>query len=312
MQDYQAGIFTEGSQYHRYYEWVFPALNMASQSDITGALNQIREFVVKLVELQSLAGVDVVVAFSECCLQHLDASALSLRDFGGFKSADGSLVAPATQRHLLVWLHSNDLAALTDTQLAMQQYLSGVDHELFYREGFVYRDSRDLTGFVDGSANPKADARINVAIVPEGQPGAGGSFVLTQQWRHNLPAFAELLESEQERVIGRTKAQSIELEGDAMPRDSHVSRTDLKRDGIAQKIYRRSAPYIQGDEAGLYFLAFSQSLLRFDYLLQSMFGLDDVESPVTDHLMQYSTATSGSYWFAPAQSHLFRLSGSAS
>ena len=93
-----------------------------------------------------------------------------------------------------------------------------------------------------------------------------------------------------------------------MPHDSHVSRTDLKHDGVAQKIYRRSAPYIQGDEAGLYFLAFSQSLSRFDYLLSSMFGQNKTEQAVSDRLLQYSTAQTGSYWFAPAQSQLAGLS----
>ena len=74
---------------------------------------------------------------------------------------------------MLVWMHSSDLAALTDAQLAVQESMLAVEHELFYREGFVYRDSRDLTGFVDGSANPKDDARIKETIVPAGEPGAG-------------------------------------------------------------------------------------------------------------------------------------------
>ncbi len=59
--------------------------------------------------------------------------------------------------------------------------------------------------------------------------------------------------ADQERAIGRTKPDSIELEGDAMPPDSHVSRTDLKRDGEAVKIYRRSCPVGTVRDAGLYF-----------------------------------------------------------
>jgi hypothetical protein len=54
-------------------------------------------------------------------------------------------------------LHGSDLAALTDAQLQLQQLqLAMTENELFYLEGFVYRDSRDLTGFVDASANPTA------------------------------------------------------------------------------------------------------------------------------------------------------------
>ena len=49
-----------------------------------------------------------------------------------------------------------------------------------------------------------------------------------------------------------------------MPATSHVSRTDVKLDGVAQKIYRRSAPYSADGEHGLYFLAFSCEQSRFD------------------------------------------------
>jgi putative iron-dependent peroxidase len=47
--------------------------------------------------------------------------------------------------------------------------------------GFVYRDSRDLTGFIDGTANPKGEAARDAALIPQGAAGAGGAFVLTQQ-----------------------------------------------------------------------------------------------------------------------------------
>ena len=70
---------------------------------------------------------------------------------------------------------------------------------------FVRHEKRDLTGFIDGSANPTATARQQAALIPDGQPGAGGSIALTQRWRHDLDAFNALSEKEQEKVIGRTK-----------------------------------------------------------------------------------------------------------
>ena len=37
---------------------------------------------------------------------------------------------------------------------------------------FVYRDSRDLTGFIDGTENPPVEEAFEVALVPDGEPGA--------------------------------------------------------------------------------------------------------------------------------------------
>ena len=115
--------------------------------------------------------------------------------------------------------------------------------------GFQYLDSRDLIGFIDGTANPKEDKAREAALIPEGQTGAGGSFVLSQQWVHNLPAFNSLSQSEQERVVGRTKPDSVELEGDAMPPTSHVSRTDYKENGKALKIVQAERSLWDGRRA---------------------------------------------------------------
>ena len=141
--------------------------------------------------------------------------------------------------------------------------------------------------------------------MPAGLPGPGGAFVLSQKWVHDLEAFRALPVAEQERVIGRTRADSIELEGAAMPADSHVSRTDVKLDGVAQKIYRRSTPFGGVAEHGLYFLAFSCELSRFELQLRRMFGAS--EDGLCDRLTGFSRPTTGSYWFAPAEDALMRL-----
>ncbi len=148
-----------------------------------------------------------------------------------------------------------------------------------------------------------------MALVPQGQPGAGGAFVLSQKWVHDLEAFGALPVAEQERVIGRSKADSIELEGAAMPADSHVSRSDVTLDGVAQKIYRRSTPFGGVAEHGLYFLAFSCELSRFEVQLRRMFGVSG--DGLHDRLMAFSRPLTGSYWFAPAEDDLARL-GAAS
>ena len=43
--------------------------------------------------------------------------------------------------------------------------------------GFTYLNGRDITGFVDGTANPPVRRAGEVALVPAGRPGEGGSHV---------------------------------------------------------------------------------------------------------------------------------------
>jgi len=290
----QNGIFVEG---HRYLHALEYALSPnATPHTIAAALQA-------AVNASEAAAAEVVFAFGATTWARLARECMP-SGFTDFQPLDGRKAhAPATQRDILVWLHAPNRDQVMDAVLAIDAPLSKIAVRELDLPGFVYHDSRDLTGFVDGSANPKDDAAKNEAAqVPDGEPGAGGSIVLSQKWVHDLPKFKALEVSDQERVIGRTKADSIELEGDAQPADSHVSRTDLKIHGVAQKMYRRSFPYGTAGEHGLYFLGFACAQARFDNVLDSMYGLD--ADATTDHLLDFSTPVTGSYWFAPSQEDL--------
>ena len=238
-----------------------------------------------------------VVAFGAGLLDGLSAvpAPEGAADFTAIAGVNG-LSAPATQRDLFIWLHGKRRDELFVRALAWRKALLEVADLSGEEHGFRFRDSCDLTGFVDGSANPKGDARRTAAIIGEGDH-AGGSFVMAQRWVHDLASFNALPVADQERVIGRTKADSVELEGDAMPPNSHVSRTDIKRAGQAVKLYRRSAPVGGVRDPGLYFLAFSADWNRFRWLLDSMYGLAD--PGLRDRLLSYSKPISGSFFYAP-------------
>ena len=203
--------------------------------------------------------------------------------------------APGSQGDLLFWIHGSRHDLNMDLAMRIQRAASELATLELEVQGFRYLDSRDLTGFIDGTENPREREAREVAVIPEGRPGAGGSFVLSQKWVHDLAAFERLSVEEQEAVIGRTKADSVELE-DA-PATAHIRRTDVKIDGKALKIYRRSVPYGNLRESGLYFLAFSGELMRFAIQLDRMFGLS--EDGLMDSLTGFSAPVSGSYWYAP-------------
>jgi porphyrinogen peroxidase len=172
----------------------------------------------------------------------------------------------------------------------------------------LYRDSRDMTGFIDGTENPPIMQAPEVAVILGSGPGAGGSFAITQRWRHDLEAFGNLPVPAQEGVFGRTKRDSIELDDDTKPPTAHIARVVVEDDeGEELEIFRRSLPYGTVGEHGLYFVAFSADIARFDVMLARMFGTSG--DGVHDRLTEFTTPTSGAYYFAPSLESLAALAG---
>ena len=293
----QAGIFSEGRTDFYYLEY---------QLQPDAATDDVRRAIASALAIQGESTAETVIAFGKDAWDRVNPAwrPEGLRDFSTLSGVDGCSV-PSTQRDLLFWIQSQRRDVNMQVALAIHSFMRSVGELKLDLAGFQYLDSRDLIGFIDGTANPKEEKAREAALIPEGQTGAGGSFVLSQQWVHNLPAFNSLSHSEQERVVGRTKPDSIELEGDAMPPTSHVSRTDYKENGKALKIVRRSAPYGTVREHGLYFLAFSCELYRFQVLLERMFGV--AGDGVSDHLIRYSQPVTSSYWFAPSREALLQV-----
>mgnify|MGYP003386224148 CR=1 FL=1 len=293
MNNAQAGIFAEGNSHFFHLEY---ALN----NDVEIAdLKQAIASAIKPVSEE----VCVVAAFGKQCWQTLQPALTpeELVDFEPLQGVSGYSM-PSTQGDVMLWIQANSESVAVDQLLQTQSAVQNVLTLLFDISGFRYHDSRDLIGFVDGTANPKAEKRFPAAQINDGQAGAGGSYVLSQKWVHNLSAFNALPVVEQERTVGRTKTDDVELSGDAQPENSHVSRTDVSVNKVPQKIWRRSSPYANAVEQGLYFLSFTSELSRFDIQLKRMVGA--TEDGVYDRLMDYSTAVSGAYWFAPSQQDL--------
>ena len=286
----QTGIFAEGTPHQIFLEFELHA----------GAAP--RELPGRALALAAPPGGEQVVAFGPRLAASLAAAPMPDAAFA-FAPVNGleGHAAPATQRDLFVWLHGSQRDELFARALAWRDALAGCAALAAEAHGFRFRDGRDLTGFEDGTANPQGEARHAVALIDAGCC-AGGSFLLAQRWIHDLAGFAALPVADQERVIGRTKADSVELTGAAMPADSHVSRTDLKRDGQAVRIYRRSSPVGGVSDAGLYFLAFSAEVERYRQLLASMFGV--VGDGRRDRLLSFSRPISGSFFYAPPREAL--------
>jgi putative iron-dependent peroxidase len=287
----QPGIFAQGTRSHYHLEFdLRPGVDLTA---LAGCVARLREPHV------TVGGANLVVGFGPTVWRALapDDAPDDLGAFSAIQSAvegDGRR-APATQHDAWVWLHGTGPDVLLDMARLVTVAL-GPELELAAEQPcFVYRDSRDLTGFVDGTENPPVEEASGVAVIDDG-PGAGGSHVITMRWVHDLAAFDRLDVPDQEAVIGRTKPDSVEL--DDKPATAHISRVVIEEDGEELEIYRRSAPYGRVGEHGLYFVAFSAERSRFDKMLARMFGTTG--DGLHDHLTDFSTPVSGSYYFAPS------------
>ncbi len=293
----QPGIFAQGTRSHYLLELdVGPE---ATEGDVIAALDDLRQPTV------TTGGANLIVGFGPSLWHRLRRSDHP-DDLAPFSIVDGldGHVAPSTQHDVWVWVHGTGEDVVFDAARQAVAALAPVATVALEQPGFVYHDSRDLTGFVDGSANPPLAEAIGVACVPEGRLGAGGCHVLTQRWVHDLDAFEALEVPEQEKVIGRTKVDSVELDEAHKPVDAHIARAEVDIDGEEAEIYRRSVPFGRVGEKGLYFLAFSAEQQRFRVMLDRMFGVAD---GIRDRLTDFSTPTSGAFYFAPSMAALDEL-----
>ncbi|ARN66627.1 Dyp-type peroxidase [Vibrio vulnificus] len=268
---------------------------------VLAQLQSLPALVEELNQSQPDAELTLSIAFSKSFWQQLDmAMPAELIDFPVL--GEGEIVAPSTDADVLLHCHSkrHDLHFYLLRKLLSEvaEDITVVDETYGYR----YLDSRDMTMFVDGTENPKAEKRAEVALIPDGE-FAGGSYVMVQRFEHNLPAWNRLNVSAQEKVIGRTKPDSIEL--DDVPAASHVGRVDIKEEGKGLKIVRHSLPYgsVTGSH-GLLFIAYCHTLHNFKAMLESMYGVTDGK---TDQLLRFTKAVTGAYFFAPSKEMLSAL-----
>ncbi|HTC25665.1 Dyp-type peroxidase [Dyella sp.] len=171
--------------------------------------------------------------------------------------------------------------------------------------GFNYFDDRDLIGFVDGTENPTDQAAVEAAIIGSEDPAfAGGSYVIVQKYLHNLSAWNAVPVEQQEKIIGRTKLEDIELEDDVKPSYAHNALTTIVENGVELDIVRDNMPF--GDaskgEFGTYFIGYARSPHRMEQMLNNMF----VGRPPGnyDRLLDFSKAVTGSLYFVPTASFL--------
>jgi porphyrinogen peroxidase len=214
----------------------------------------------------------------------------------GFPALSGVGVAfPSTQGSLWAFVRGDERGAVLDRCRGVQRTLRPAFRLREELGLFRYRTGRDLTGYEDGTENPVGDAAIAAAVIGEGRDGiSGGSFVAAQRYVHDLARFEGLDGDARNAIVGRRSDTNEEM-ADAPP-TAHVKRAAQETFDPPAFMLRRSMPWGGATEAGLHFVAFVESLDRFERVLRRMAGLEDGQR---DGLLGFTRPTSGGYYFCP-------------
>jgi porphyrinogen peroxidase len=289
----QPGIFALGTASHAYLE-----LDLVPGRDRRGlvtAVASLRE------PRTTMGGVNLVAGFRPDLWREVvpgDAPPL-LEGFDRDLVGPDGYVIPATQHDAVLWLSGSAYDVIFDAARAVIADLGGLAVVGDETSSWPYHRDLDLTGFIDGTENPSLVEAPEVVLVPDGEPGAGGTILLLQKWAHDVAAWESLPVATQEHVIGRRKPDSVEL--DDKPDDSHVARTDQD---LLGKIFRRNTPYGTVTDHGTMFVGFSREQQPLQVMLERMAGLD---GGPRDALTRYTRAVTGAYYFVPSGDALRRV-----
>ncbi|MCZ7625502.1 MAG: peroxidase [Candidatus Methylomirabilota bacterium] len=202
---------------------------------------------------------------------------------------------PSTPYALWCWLRGDDRGELVHRTRRIHEVLAPAFRLEQVIDAFTYGEGRDLTGYEDGTENPKGERASEVAFVQGQDEGLNGSTcVAVQQWVHDLDRFEAKSIQEQDHTIGRRRSDNEEI-GDAPP-SAHIKRTAQESFDPEAFVLRRSMPWTDGCRAGLVFVAFGASFDPFDALLRRMVGAED---GIVDALFSFTRPISGAFFWCP-------------
>jgi porphyrinogen peroxidase len=264
---------------------------------------------VRAVEFRDLeAGLSCVMGIGSDAWDRLfgDPRPAELHSFREFRA--GSRHAIATPGDLLFHIRAKRMDLCFEIAAQIMAKLGDAVTAVDEVHGFRYFDDRDLLGFVDGTENPRGQAVIEAALIGAEDPAfAGGSYVITQKYLHDLAGWNALPTETQERIIGRTKLADIEFDDSVKPTFAHNALTVISENGQQLQIVRDNMPFgkVGDGEYGTYFIGYCRTPRVTEQMIENMF----IGKPPGnyDRLLDFSRAVTGTLFFVPSATFLDAL-----
>src|SRR3989442_7741115 len=191
MRTPQAGIFALNPASHAYLEFDVSAGRKGE--DLLATISSFRE------PRTTMGGVNLVAGFRPELWRQAapDDAPAELEGFNEDLVGIDGFVMPATQHDAVLWLSGSASDVIFDVARAAIADLQGLATVVEETSSWSYQHDRDLTGFIDGTENPTLIDAPDLVLVPDGNPGAGGTILLLQKWPHEASAWESLLVEQQ-------------------------------------------------------------------------------------------------------------------
>src|SRR5207249_3421568 len=168
----QGGIFALGTASHAYLE--FDVSSGRKGRDLVAAISSLRE------PRTTMGGVNLVSGFRPELWKEAvpDDVPAEIEGFNHDVVGTDGFTMPATQHDAVLWISGMAYDVIFDVSRQAIAGLKGLASAAEETSSWPYRRDRDLTDFIDGTENPTLIDASEVALVPEGSAGAGGTILL--------------------------------------------------------------------------------------------------------------------------------------
>ncbi|MGL4667152.1 MAG: Dyp-type peroxidase [Saezia sp.] len=227
-----------------------------------------------------------------------------------FKALQGNKhTAPSTSGDIFLHIRGDNMAVCFEFARQIMNVFGDAVRIVDEVHAFRYLDGRSMVGFVDGTENPVDLEALEYAVIGDEDPAfKGGSYAIAQKYIHNMAAWENTPTAEQEKIIGRTKYDDIELDDNTKPINAHNAVTNITdENGNELKIVRANLPFGKpgSGEFGTYFIGYARHVSTTEKMLENMFIGDPVGN--YDRLLDFSTAVTGGLFFIPSTGLLASL-----
>ncbi len=230
------------------------------------------------------------------------------KEFKNFEEIKGEKhTAVSTKGDLHFHIRSDHFSFCVDAANEISMLLNKDAESILEIHGFRYWDGRSILGFVDGTENPQGDDRNLFGIIGDEDPDYKGcSYLFVQKYVHDMQSWNNLPIHGQEKVIGRSKVQDIEMSDEEKPSNSHSALANV---GDDKKIVRDNMPFgtVSNNEMGTYFIAYASTFSTVQLMLNRMFV--GVPEGNYDRILDYSTPKTGTLFFVPTFDMLSDFAG---
>lgn len=296
-ENHQSGIIPAGSS-----QALFITLNSSSQGfDLKEVYQKISALPEQLNALQARfpkANLLMTVGFSSAFWDRLNLASKPAELIPFQKIENAQVSMPATDADMLLHIRSEQHDVNYHLALSLFDALQPAFELDEMVHGFRYLDSRDMTGFVDGTENPEGEARKAVALVSNDGEFNGGSYIHLQKYNHDLASWQKIALKQQEESYGRSKEDNIEFASADKRNSAHTKRASVKDENANSiEILRHSLPFGNLAKSGLLFASYGASPDNFNRMLQSMCEIDSHNE--VDKILYVTSAVTGHAFYAP-------------